>query len=459
MSDVHPQSDTAPAPTGSGSDAALEELRAILLDPDRRRAHELESEFAELDLRLTDERRLAGIIAPILTDALRRRIRDARDEMIEALYPIIGQTVVRAVSEAIRDLARNVDAQMRFSFSPRTTWRRMQARVRGVSFADATLRDALPFSVTEVFLVHAETGLLLLHISPDPKTSDSDLVSSMLTAIRDFAQEAFGRGEMADLDGIQYGERRIIIEAAQTVYLAVVVDGVEPAGFRTTLRERVIEISQTYADVLTEYNGDPDVVADAAPLLDPLVATSEEQAPTMDSAQKWILVGLVAVVLLCAGTAVTAGRWAWLTWQPIPTPTAPPPTSLPLPTATLLPSPTVMPSSTPTPTPTVTPSPTPTMTPTSTHTPAPTLTPAPASMIGVMIGSEWAHDSPALGAPRTGRILSLGQPVEILAVYGEWAKIRWVVLSEGENVGWIQTRWVGTLDVVPERLVTPTAAP
>jgi len=276
MSDAHPQSDPGISPAAPVPDAALEELRAILLDRDRRRAHELESELAELDLRLTDERRLAGIIAPILTDALRRRIRDARDEMIEALYPIIGQTVVRAVSEAIRDLARNVDAQMRFSLSPRMIWRRMQARARGVSVADATLRDALPFSITEIFLVHAETGLLLLHVSHDPKSSDSDLVSSMLTAIRDFAQEAFGRGETADLDGIQYGERRIIIEAAQMVYLAVVVDGVEPAGFRSTLRERVIEISHTYADVLTEYNGDPDVVADAAPLLHTLVATSEE---------------------------------------------------------------------------------------------------------------------------------------------------------------------------------------
>lgn len=53
------------------------------------------------------------MVVPVLGDAIRRKIRDARTEMVEALYPIIGQMVVRAVSEAMRDLARSIDARRR----------------------------------------------------------------------------------------------------------------------------------------------------------------------------------------------------------------------------------------------------------------------------------------------------------------------------------------------------------
>ena len=50
---------------------------------------------------------------------------------------------------------------------------------------------------------------------------DRDLVSGMLTAIRDFASDAFGRASEGQLDTIEYGGA-ILIEAAQHIYLAVV---------------------------------------------------------------------------------------------------------------------------------------------------------------------------------------------------------------------------------------------
>lgn len=43
-------------------------------------------------------------------------------------------------------------------------------------------------------------------------------------------------GKQGQLDEVQYGTRRILIEAAHYSYLAVVVDGVEPPGFRSAMR-------------------------------------------------------------------------------------------------------------------------------------------------------------------------------------------------------------------------------
>ena len=56
----------------------------------------------------------------------------------------------------------------------------------------------------------------------------SGLIGGMLTAIREFARESFGRGRTdTELDEIQYGDERIILQSGQYAYLAVVIRGVQ----------------------------------------------------------------------------------------------------------------------------------------------------------------------------------------------------------------------------------------
>jgi hypothetical protein len=437
------------------SDPSVEELRSILFDRYRLRIAELEAELDDLERQINDRDALAGTIAPIISDAIRRKIRDAREEMIEALYPIIGQTVVRAVSEAIRDLARNIDAQMRTSFSPRAIWRRLQARVSGVSGAEVALRDSLPFAVDQVFLIHQETGLLLWYVSQSIDESfDSDLISGMLTAIRDFVEDTFGRDESGDLDAIQYGDRRILIETAQYAYLAVVVDGIEPSGFRAKMRERVIDINHTHEDTLRQYDGDNRPLASVEPSLRSLLALTEPRE--LSATQKRALAIVSTLAILCLVVLCLGGGWAWRAAHitPTPQPITPEPTA----TYTITPSPT--PTTTPSPTPTVTPSPTPTPMPTATpqptSTPPPTATPTAGPVIGVMTGNVWSHEGPSIGSS-PAELLEQGQPVEILAVSGDWYRIRWISQGQNEFVAWVSARWVGTTMAIPASIITPTA--
>jgi hypothetical protein len=76
-----------------------------------------------------------------------------------------------------------------------------------------------------------------------------------------------------------------------------------------------------------------------------------------------------------------------------------------------------------------------------------------------MTGSEWVHEGPSLDAPRTGAILTRGQPVEILALFGDWCLVRWALPGDGEMRGWVRAEWVGTAMPIPVRLVTPTTNP
>jgi hypothetical protein len=448
---THPsQGGDAGSPRPPQADPSVEDLREILFGRYRQQMAELEAELDDLERRVTDEDALIGMITPVLGDAIRRRIRDARDEMTEALYPIIGQAVVRAVSEAIRDLARTVDARMRTSLSPRAVWRRFQARVSGVSSAEMALRESLPFAVVEVFLIHRETGLLLYHVSRDPDGSpDRDLVSGMLTAIRDFAQDAFGRGEEGQLDEIQYGERCILIEAARHAYLAVVVDGIEPPGFRAEMRQRVIEVEHAHERTLRHYEGDPTPLAPVEASLRSLIAVAAPRE--LSAAQKRVLAGAFGLTVVCLATACLAGGQIWravrATPAPLPVAVAPTPTF------------TAIPSLTPMSTATGTPSPTPTPPPPPTHMPTPVPTPTPAPVIGLMTGNVWLRGGPAADSPRLGVILERGLRIELLAVFGDWCQVRWVPEAGAEVTGWVPRQWVGTMGPIPARMVTPTVRP
>jgi hypothetical protein len=427
-------------------DPELEILQDLLFSRYRQRIAELETELETLEERITNKDAFVATVSPILGDAIRRKIRDARGEMIEALYPVIGETVVRAVSEAIRDLTRNVDATMRTGLNPKNVARRVQGRVRGVSTGEMILRDSLPFQVAEIFLIHRETGLLLWEASGNPQeAADTDLISAMLTAIRDFVAESFGRGRDGQLDEIQYGHRRILIEAARYSYLAVVVDGIEPAGFRAKMRERIIEIDLAHEHILRDYQGDASQLTTINEPINSLVtATDSEQISVF---QRRLIFAFMAMLLVCTVGACFTGQWGWQLITERPTPIV------------VVVYATEEPTFTPTATPTVTHTPTATSTPSPTATPTLTVTPTPTPVQGVMIGNVWLRQQPAADAPRMGLIMPEGRAVEILAVADEWVQVRWVPQDTAEVIGWAPKAWVGTANPTPERTGTATVAP
>ena len=431
-------------------DPQLEALREILFSRYRAQMAELEVELDDLERRVTDEDRLSAMIAPVLSNAIRRKIRDAREEMVDALYPVMGQAVTRAVSEAIRDLARSVDAQVRATASPQVIGRRLRASVSGVSKQEMALREALPFQVTQIFLIHQETGLLLCHVSNDPTLSaDSDIIGGMLTAIRDFVRDAFGQGKSGQLDEIQYGDWRILIETSQLAYLAVVIDGIEPPGFRAEMRQRLMDIDHTHEKLLRDYQGDASTFAASEA---PLRSLMEVGWPNrLSRNQKRFLSGLLITLFVCGLGACVTGSWAWQALAITPTPTA---TFTPTPTAT------ATDTATPTPTPTFTATPTATATPVPTSTPTATFTPTatPAPLKGIMIGNVWVRQQPAQDAARLGLILGEGRQVEILSVLGDWYRVRWAPEDQAEITGWVPARWVGITEPIPARIITPTPA-
>lgn len=280
------QSSNSPEIESVSSDDDLLALRSILFQSERQHLDALRAAVTALEHRTSDDSALIESITPVMGDIIREKIRNNRDEMIEALYPIIGQLVVRAVTEAVRDLARSVDAQMRTTFSFDTLWYYLRARTVGVSSAEAIMRHALAFSINEVFLIHRETGLVLWSTSQAAEggqaSADSEIMGGMLTAIRDFAADTIGQGREGQLDEIRYGNQEILIETVSDVYAAVVFEGVEPVGFREQLRSRLVEFSNQHQRALQKFSGDATIFAsDSKALATALTNFVQEKQTTL----------------------------------------------------------------------------------------------------------------------------------------------------------------------------------
>lgn len=469
-----------PSTTDADAESAgLRELRNVILKPGALidKISPVIADVLEEQIKHSGDE-IAQAISPIIGEAIRRQVYNAREDIIDALYPVIGQTINRAVTEAFRDLARNVDQRVRQRVSPQSALKRFKARLQGVSGAEYALREALPFAVSEVFLIQRDSGLLIHHITRDPETPpDRDLVSGMLTAIRDFARDALGDQESGELDAIDYQAQKIILEAGGTAYLAIVINGIEPPGFRQQMREALTALQEEHYAALKTYDGSDEAIAEtAAQMLSGLsFEPPEKPLGSLSLSQRLILIAFILLVVL--PPLLGCGWWIWRVETRLAALAVLPPTATATATPTFIPTatPTFTPTPTVTATPTATATPTPTMTPTATSTPTPTstatatatptatstatATPTPSPYSGVMIGNVFLLDGP--DGARSGAVARLGDYAEILAQYGDWYRVRVKSAQQAdvEVAGWVQMRWVTLLAPIPQAFITPTIAP
>lgn len=451
-------------------DALAAEIDAVIA----RRAQAAPEEMAEAlgpvlagAIRVQERRshaELVEAVSPLLSEAIEIQIRDSRQTFVEALFPIIGEMAQRYIGEFFRELQRNIDARLKSTTSPGKIARRTQARMRGVPVSDLEMRDALPFSVREIFLIQNGSGLLLAHAGSDAAV-DSDLISGMLTAVRDFVHDSFARQEShGPMDEVQYGEQRIIVQDGRLCYLAVVIQGIEPPGFRAELRRYLTRLHTDEYQVLKGFDGDmgglgrvPAKVEGLAAELGRMVPPSAGTQPLPRSQKVFLaLAGLGGLLLLAAACFYLQFTLALLPLAfgddtPTPTQTASA-TATSTATLTATPTPTMTTTTTPTASATVTatatgsPTPQPTQTPTATFVPFSMVTNRPV----------WAHAEPDLAATEIGPI-DQGTQLTLLTYAAPWLLVEWPAVG-GPQQGWLSIQWVSFAGTPPPDLpitITP----
>jgi OOP family OmpA-OmpF porin len=221
----------------------FEELRGLLLSQEREQLRDLHDRISDKESRAQD---VAGVLpeavkrtrerGDVLTRALRPAVEGSIRESIEtrpqtfvdALHPIIGPLVRRSISERLRRL--------------------LQSRT-------------LVYRVEQVFLIHRETRLPLLHVTADSAIAkNSDRVAGMLSTIQDFGRKSLKTGEDAARKEFRAGELQVWIASGRHAYLAAVIRGDPPPDLRTTLEETIEVVHLLKGKAFVNFQGEPVIV-------------------------------------------------------------------------------------------------------------------------------------------------------------------------------------------------------
>ena len=304
----------------------LHHLRRLLLGDDRDDALDRVSR-GDLDVKL-DARSLSHVLpdAILLREAedhdlgtalagpvergLKRSVERNPQPIVDAIFPVIGPAIRRAIRHAMAQSMESINQSVNYGLSWKGIKWRLEARRSGLSFGEVVLRHTLRYRVEEVLLVHRETGLLLQHVvSPDVPGAgeDADLVSAMLTAVRQFVGDSFEVEEGEALDTIEVGDLAVWIEPGPRAIVAAVIRGHPPETYRNTLHRAVETIHARLGEALTTFTGETAPFDAAQDVLESCL-----DAEYADDRASGISIKLVVLLLLLAGVLGWLG-WRW--WE------------------------------------------------------------------------------------------------------------------------------------------------
>lgn len=299
----------------------LDELRAILLGLDRDVLQALYQRVSNPSTRAVDvaevlpealarasklPHTLGAVARPVIESGLEASVRRDPTRVAEMLFPVMGPSIRKAVSEALQAFMRSLNQGLEHSVSFKSLRWRVEAWRTGKSFGEVVLRHTLRFRVEQVFLIHKETGLLLYNVAqPTLSVADADVVSSMLFAIQDFVQDSFRVESGGALAQIEMDDLTIWIERGPRALVAAVVRGTAPVEYRESLARAVEGVHARHSAALQQFDGETAPFEATEPLL---AACLSEELEAGAAPSLWRAYALAAVVCALVGGAA----WWWM---------------------------------------------------------------------------------------------------------------------------------------------------
>jgi outer membrane protein OmpA-like peptidoglycan-associated protein len=317
---------------GDGIDASsteeLVELRRLLLGPQQSdltqlrwrlddplmRAQETSDVLAHsINLAASENRaKMSTALLPAVEDAIQTSVRRNPRVLADAVYPIIGQAIRKALTALLGSMLQSLNQALEHSFSWKGLKFRWEAFRTRKSFGEVVLLRTLVYRVEEIFLIHRKTGLLLQHVAiPSIAAHDTDVVSGMLTAIQDFCRHAFSLPEGDSLETMQVGPLQVWIEPGPEAFLAAVIRGTPPRDLQPVLQQALESIHLDLQQELISFDGESLPFEAARTALESCLQTKLAESEQRKSAVTWLIPAVVIVLLGIWLGFYLRDRWHW----------------------------------------------------------------------------------------------------------------------------------------------------
>ena len=206
--------------------ARLEALEARLGSPQR-----LETATAEViadalrRAEVRDHDNLSRAIAPVVVAVIRNEIRNSKDMMVEALYPITGRLVSAGIAVAFAEMLATLNARLDALLSVNQVKWRFLAWRTGRPLAELVLADARRAKLERLLFLERGSGHLIAqwqgHHGQDAR---ADLLSGMIAALTNFARTALGH-EGGDLRRLDLGDSLLYLRTSASHIVAAEFNG------------------------------------------------------------------------------------------------------------------------------------------------------------------------------------------------------------------------------------------
>lgn len=240
-------------------DEKLELLKEILLTEEREFDKSIAEKLEKLDINqkvklpervdpiITEKlgdfvEKMPETLGPTITETLNEQIKNSKDAVVEALYPIMGKMIKRYIQNEMKVLTEKINAQMKNSFSAEAFKRKFKSMFTGVSEEELILSELSKPEIQQIFIIEKDSGLLSASYSKQ-ETIDKDMISGMLTAIKSFVEDAFAGGNQ-NLESIEYETYNIHIQNFHFYYIAVIISGAYNNTYKNMLENKLLDFSE-----------------------------------------------------------------------------------------------------------------------------------------------------------------------------------------------------------------------
>ncbi|HPF05547.1 MAG TPA: hypothetical protein PK293_05875, partial [Spirochaetota bacterium] len=242
---------------------ALHRYRIIDYKPEGKFLHvsfnEIEETIEEIALAYINARKIKQLEGDV--SFMKRMNYISSDDLFDRISPLVGKLIASKIAEAFRALVNYVNDRLESVLSSRM-WRfRYIAFRTKLPLGEVILKESLACVVDEVLIIEKKSSLLLGHASRHEEAgTDRDVVVAMLSAIMDFIRTSFKKNKKGDesgalLNGIEFGDSRIIVQESPYFYSAFVVQGAPGIDFLTGSDSLSASIHESFRMKLKKFDG------------------------------------------------------------------------------------------------------------------------------------------------------------------------------------------------------------
>lgn len=261
-------------------------------------------------LALAEQKKLGESIAPVIDHAISVSIEEHPRRIVNAVFPIIGPAIRKAVASALADMVHSLNTLLEQSLTLRSVMWRFRAWQAGMPYAKYVLLQTLHYRVEQVLLVHRETGLLLNAVTAaEVEAQDPELVSSMLTAIGDFVSDSFATGNQT-LERIRIGDLELELVVGPYAVLAVAIRGTATDELILAANSTIEAVHAEYSQPLINFDGDRSPFDATTQLLSNCLLS--QKIENLEGKKPWLALTLLSGVCIFL---VVHGYNAWSVGQ------------------------------------------------------------------------------------------------------------------------------------------------